>query len=144
MKEPIRIFRKAIFAALNGAVEYDGSVIPVIDTWGAEDISDHFILIGDGSTSNASNKHAFSNDCTCTLQVVTRMKGSGFKAIADDIAESILQIIMPNPQSNILDTNNEMQVLNLKLEGSNYQTENNGIDFIVTKILRLNFRVHQL
>jgi hypothetical protein len=96
MKDYSAAIRKSFFDALDAQVTYDSTDIPVFDekVEGVPE-KDIWIVIADQVDLDKSNKHQFANETTIDINVISKRRSAGGKKVIDDIADQVLQIILP-------------------------------------------------
>jgi len=142
VKDPGKALRTAIYNVLNGNLMLDVSTIPVYDTFGSEVNQDNFVAISNINETDSSNKSNFATDMQVTLDVVTRAQSYDGNEDAENIANQILTLLLPTPQSTLTATA-DFQFLNLQRSGSNYLSEQTDTGYVFRKLLTLSVTVVQ-
>lgn len=89
-------YRQAIYTALNGAITYEGNVIPVYSGY-VEATGPLFIDIVNCQVRPDHNKHKFQQVATLTIEIVDyQTRGTSYKAV-NAIYDSMMQILTPSP-----------------------------------------------
>ncbi len=70
MKDPIKFIKNAYFTALDGAITYNGSTIPVYDEEADETGGDYYIIISTIVDADLPNKAKFMNEVEVLIDVV--------------------------------------------------------------------------
>lgn len=143
MTEPSQYIRKAFYQALKDEITYGGSIVPVYESFSDEDNGAHQVMLTNQTGSNRDDKCSFAGEHTIVIDIVTRMKGSGNSAIADNISEQITYILQPTRKTTGITIDSPFQLLNLKLESVRYLTEEMPSRFMVRKLLTYSFRIVQ-
>jgi hypothetical protein len=97
MINPASEIRKGLFSLLDGNVAYNFEVVPVYEGEGV--VTDYQVLIGATTYTDEGTKHTFGGRVNQIIEVVTEVKGSTTTKHADDIAEQVLQFILPTPRT---------------------------------------------
>jgi hypothetical protein len=88
--------RKAFFDALNGVVEFNSTAVPVVDgkleTLPTDGV---FIVFGDQTDTDKSNKNSYAIETIFDLAVVDKRKSTGSKKDVEEVCDAVLQVIKP-------------------------------------------------
>lgn len=133
--------RKAYYTALTGTL-----TCPVVDgkleTLPEDGI---FVVFGDQTESDKSNKHSFAHDVTLDVAVVDKRKATGSKKDVEDVSDQILQAIKPTPGSHGVTIDSPFVITNIKYVSG--LTASVAIDsanqFIQVKRLQFTNRITQ-
>ncbi len=97
MKDTKKILRHAIFAALDGAVIYDGNAVPVVD----EKLRNNapatlYIILGtQQETSIERNSSTWIKQSSIDIEVIERTGTEVSKDAVNDVGELITEILLP-------------------------------------------------
>jgi hypothetical protein len=100
MINPASEIRKGLFSLLDGNVAYNFEVVPVYEGEGV--VTDYQVLIGATTYTDEGTKHTFGGRVNQIIEVVTEVKGSTTTKHADEIAEQVLNFILPTPRTTSL------------------------------------------
>lgn len=107
--------RKAFYAALNTVVEFNSNPVPVVDgkleTLPEDGV---FIVFGDQTDTDKSNKQSYAVETIFDLAVVDKRKSTGSKKDVETVCDSILQIIKPTISSHGLTIDSPFNITSLK------------------------------
>lgn len=119
MIEVNKLFRKAVYEALNGNLTFDAAIVPVFDekVIQAEGNSQYVILQSQSNTQQ-NTFSSFNTDTTLIIQVVAKSWDGVSKDPIDDISNQILQILFPTPNTTGLITQAGIQICNARLQSS--------------------------
>lgn len=141
MKDPIKFIKAAYFTALENAITYNGSTIPVYDEEADETGGDYYIIISTITDANFANKHKFINDVEIVIDVVSQnnWRVDLVKQIVDAITEKILNVILPSVGSTGLVDNIDFQITDVKKASSQHiPIIDTGTKKIVRRITRFS------
>jgi hypothetical protein len=143
MKDPIKFIKDAYFTALNGAITYNGSTIPVYDEEADETGGDYYILISTITDADLPNKGKFMNDVEVLIDVVSQnnFRVDLVKTIVDSITTKILNVIIPSIGNTSLLGNADFQIVDVRKAASQHIPI---IDTGTKKIVRRLTRFTQL
>src|SRR5688572_2724134 len=101
--------RKAYFTALAGLT------VPIVDgkldTLPEEGL---FVVFGDQTENDKTNKQAFAHEVTLDVAVVDKRKATGSKKDVEDISDAILQIVKPTAQTHGLTIESPFKLTSVK------------------------------
>lgn len=138
-----RPLRKAYYELLNGNLTSGGNAVPVGDDV-VEDTADVYVILAAQSGSDNSTFQSFDSIETIDLDIV--YKGGAFvnKGVVDNVANQILQLVVPSPQVNALPAQIGVQVNCVELTGDRYLDFGlNNSDSVVRRILTYTQKVRQ-
>lgn len=133
--------REAYITALNG-LTVNSIAIPIyyLELPQDETPNNYIILSDIGSNENGTMyKHCLDTAMQLSIHTVEQYGNSG--KMADDIADAVFQILLPETTSK-LNLGNDFQMVGLKLTGdrtNNLTTEGN--DYFVTRILSFEQKI---
>lgn len=133
--------RKAIYAALNGAVTHNSAPVPVYENEATE--QPYQIIIGEYTDSDASNKDTLAVSAKQVVEVVAIQKDSTRKAV-DTIGNAVMGILKPSPATSGIASGADFQVFVQGMPSTNYLTEDTGSGYVVRLILRFNLFINQI
>jgi hypothetical protein len=100
MKDTGTAIRKSYYDALNGNLTFNATDIPVVDGKVESIPADGvFVLFGDQSDSDRTNKKAFVHEVTLDVAIVDKRLSTGSKKDVEEISDQILGIIKPTAQT---------------------------------------------
>jgi len=122
MKDPIKFIKSAYFTALDGAISYNGSTIPVYDEEADETGGDYYIIISTIVDADLPNKGKFMNDVEVLIDVVSQnnFRVDLVKAIVDAISQKVLNTILPSINTTSLAGNADFQIVDVRKSGSQH------------------------
>lgn len=122
MKDPIKFIKSAYFTALDGAISYNGSTIPVYDEEADETGGDYYIIISTIVDADLPNKGKFMNDVEVLIDVVSQnnFRVDLVKAIVDAISQKVLNTILPSINTTSLSGNADFQIVDVRKSGSQH------------------------
>jgi hypothetical protein len=137
--------RKAFFTALDGQLTINSNALPVVDgkleSLPADGV---FVVFGDQSDEDKSNKGAFVVQTTFDLAVVDKRKATSSKKDVEDVCDQILQIIKPNIAGHGLTIESPFVITSLKyLSGLAVSVEVALNEFIQVKRIQFIIRITQ-
>lgn len=94
MINPAPYVRQQLFSLLNNAVAYNGENVPVYETEG-KDTDKVQIIIGEFTTSDASNHTTFNSRARQVIQVISRQP-KAMRTIVDEIGNAVTTTIQPD------------------------------------------------
>lgn len=131
MKDVSYKLRKAYFALLNTVLD-----VNVYDETATQDAGNYVILSAQNSAISHT-KDTFETEASIVIDVVTRFKGNvGTKKTCDEIANAILEAVMPTP-STIGLTVDGFRVVSLEVSTQTLSAQF-GDEFIIRKLLTFN------
>jgi len=143
MKDPVKFIKDAYFNALDGAITYNGSTIPVYDEEADETGGDYYIIISTITDAELPNKGKFMNDVEVLIDVVSQnnWRVDLVKQIVDSITAKILAVIIPSVGSTSLIENADFQIVDVRKASTQHVPI---IDTGTKKIVRRLTRFTQL
>ena len=143
MKDINKPVRLAFWNLLNGNLEYEGNNVPVSDEILTED-ANYYVLLTNQTSTPDETKTSFDAEATMTVDIITKTYQSVTKDIADDIADQILTLLRPTPNTHALPTPANWQFLNLRKTGDQYLSLNvTPTSSIIRRVMTFSFRVVQ-
>jgi len=143
MKDPVKFIKDAYFNALDGAITYNGSTIPIYDEEADETGGDYYIIISTITDADLPNKGKFMNDVEVLIDVVSQnnWRVDLVKQIVDSITAKILAVIIPSVGSTSLIENADFQIVDVRKASTQHVPI---IDTGTKKIVRRLTRFTQL
>jgi hypothetical protein len=116
MKDAVKFIKQAYYNALNGAITYNGSTIPVYDEEADETGGDYYIIISTITDADFPNKGKFMNDVEVLIDVVSQnnFRVDLVKSIVDSITAKILNAIIPSVGNTSLSGNADFQIVDVR------------------------------
>lgn len=142
--------RMGFYEALNGGVAYDYpvggpiNVAPLTD--GKEDSgADVYVILAQQTGTPDNSFSHFGTRATQLLDIVHKTGFHTTKDIVDQVAQSVLNIILPTPSTNGLVAQSGVQFSCVELESDSYlDLQLSGSESITRRLLRFSTRIHQL
>lgn len=138
--------RKAMFEALDGNLTLNANPVPVVDgkleSLPAEGV---FVVFGDQSDSDKSNKNAFVVSTSFDLAIVDKRMATSSRQDVDDVCDQVLQIIKPTTSTTGLSIADPFRITSLTyLSGlsTKVQTDQQN-QFIQVKRIQFLIRITQ-
>ena len=122
MKDPIKFIKSAYYTALDGAITYNGSTIPVYDEEADETGGDYYIVISTIVDADLPNKGKFMNEVEVLIDVVSQnnWRVDLVKQIVDAITAKILDRIIPSIGNTNLIENADFQIIDVRKGSSQH------------------------
>lgn len=122
MKDPIKFIKSAYYTALDGAITYNGSTIPVYDEEADETGGDYYIIISTIVDANLPNKGKFMNEVEVLIDVVSQnnFRVDLVKGIVDAITAKVLNVIIPSINTTSLAGNADFQIVDVRKSASQH------------------------
>lgn len=134
--------RSVYVTALNGNITYNNVNVPVYGQTPFETTPQNYIVIGDIIESADNNNQKFNNIVDVIIEIYSEQYRINNMNIVDNIANQILNIMIPNTPIYGFETTN-FQILPKARTLSNYSTLNKGDNYIARKIITINNFVNQ-
>jgi hypothetical protein len=99
MRNIKKFVRKAYWTALNNTITYKGSLVPCYDTFAPDNAVFPYILIGNQTQADDKDNQEYNYVTTIVLDVVTGAIAPYGRLDADNIADSILQLVCVYPEN---------------------------------------------
>ena len=141
MKDALKTLRTAYTTLLAGAIEYNGSEIPVYDQEADPSGNDFYIVLSTATDVPVENRGRFINETTLLVDVITRVNYTMTKQteIVDSITQKVLQLILPSVGSSGLASTADFQITNVKKESSEHlPILDSGTKKIVRRVTRFS------
>lgn len=146
MKDISRELVPANYAKLNGNIQLAGVSVPVFESFvyaGLNTTGDYrFIELKSVSTSPRFNKCNFEGDALATIEVCCAYLETRDFGEADDIADEVLQLLIPFHISGAYDLDS-FDISNVNLISSDHLTDYTDTHYEYRKILRINYTYSQ-
>jgi hypothetical protein len=122
MKDPIKFIKSAYYTALDGAITYNGSTIPVYDEEADETGGDYYIVISTIVDADLPNKGKFMNEVEVLIDVVSQnnWRVDLVKQIVDSITAKVLNVIIPSISTTGLVGNSDFQIVDVRKGSSQH------------------------
>lgn len=145
MIEVAHHIRKAYFDLLDGNLTLDGNNVPVYDELAEDESGEAYVVLSTQTDAGDANKHAFISDHSITIDVVTRFVTSARKYPSEQIAEQILNLVLPTPQTTGLVSPAGLQIAAVRLlDTQSLGPEQFDTWKVVRKIIRIGHKCFQL
>jgi hypothetical protein len=115
MKDVSKPVRLAFHTLLNGNLESPEGNVPVSDEMLVEN-ANYYVLLSSQSATPDETKHSFDCEATITIIIVHKQGRYVTKDGVDDIADQILTLLRPTPNTHSLIAPATWQFLNLRKE----------------------------
>jgi hypothetical protein len=120
MTDPVKPLKDAYIALLTGAIDYNGTTIPVYDEEGDPAGNDFYIIVSSVTDTQVQNqKTHFWSELTIIIDVVTRLDFRATKEPADVITGKVLNLVLPTINTSGISCSG-FQVLNVTKESSQH------------------------
>lgn len=145
MKDINRPIRLAFFNALNGALSYDNSNVPVHDKkQKREDNSNNYVILGTVSSTPDHTQQSFDKIATIDVDIVTKAADGVTSDVADNIADQITTLLFTAPFTHTLTAPVDWQFLNLEvIRDTELPLTLTATSFQLRRILTFQLRVVQ-
>jgi hypothetical protein len=113
--------RTAFFQALNGLLTYSGAVVPVSD--GSQSIpatTAMYVILGNQSSAQRNTFNGWATDETIDLDIIYKTATQGSRLPLDQVANQILEILLPTINTTALPVQEGLQFLNVVLSTNRY------------------------
>lgn len=105
----------AVFNKITGQITHEAAAVPVFDEKKkAGSTVSLYILLSTQQETDNSTSDAFITTSSIDIEIVHRSEFEVTKDDIDDIANQLLELVMPTPDTNALPVQNLFQILNLK------------------------------
>lgn len=142
-KDPERVFRKAVYNALNGTVLFNGTAVPVYDEFASDTAPNLFIVLGNQYADDRRNYHKFVTGSVLVIDICHHQNRAMTKDVVDAVSNSIKAILMPNLASFGLTLDAGFSVNGLYRETSSYLSEQNNTKWVIRKVERYRCEIQQ-
>lgn len=137
--------RKAYYSLLAGNITYNGNNVNIYDELAEDEDGDNYVILSTQIDTDTSNKQSFESTHTITIDIVTRFVTSARKYPSEDIAEQILDLVLPTPSSTGLVSPIGLQITAVKLlDSQSLSVEQFDTFKVVRKILRFQQKCVQI
>lgn len=130
--------RKAYYNALDGNITYNALPVPVVDEKLDETTeNDVYVLLGEQSENDRSNKTYFAADVNLNIYIIQRTEATVTKEAVENISNQISTIIKPTVRSHGLTIASPFKIVLVKLDRGSTQPvrKDVGEQFLVNKSL---------
>lgn len=138
--------RKAFYNLLSTApLSYQGNYVPVVDEIKAlSDNSDPWVIMSTQTGTDASTFQTFDSDETIILDIVHKAGARTNKAVVDNVAGQILNLVIPAPGYNGLLPDASIQINCVRLMDDKYMSYAlNTSNSVMRRLLTYKMRVRQ-
>jgi hypothetical protein len=119
LRDTGKIFRKAIYDALNGKITYSGSNVPIYDEKKkAGDGTGLYVLFSTEQQTPDNTFDTFMTESTLDLEICHKTDLEVSKDVQDDVANVILEILFPTPVTVGITDPSGFQIQNFSFAGS--------------------------
>lgn len=134
---------KAYYQCLDGNITYDGQQVNIYNVAVAASENYHHIVLRPESEFDQSNKSSFVTNPVVIADVITVHNGAIDAGVVEDIDDQMRQLIFTARNTTGLTITGDFQVLNVRVEGSNYLDGFDGSKHEQRKITRFSNRLNQ-
>jgi hypothetical protein len=115
MKNTKKILRQAVFTALDGNVEYESVVIPVVDEKliGTTEAGLFIVLSTQSESPIERNDSSFNTESIIDILIIEKTGAEVSKDATDDVCETVLEILCPTATTHGLTVPSGFQFLNV-------------------------------
>lgn len=142
-QDPEKVFRKAVYNALNGVITYNGTTVPVYDEFASDTAPNLFIVLGNQYADDRRNYHKFVTGSVLVIDICHHQNRAMTKDVVDTVANSIKGILMPNLASFGISLDAGWSVNGLYRETSSYLSEQNNTKWVIRKVERYRCEIQQ-
>jgi len=142
-KDPERVFRKAVYNALNGTVLYNGTAVPVYDEFASDTAPNLFIVLGNQYADDRRNYAKFVTGSVLVIDICHHQNRAMTKDVVDAVSNSIKGILMPNLASFGVTLDTGWSINGLYRETSSYLSEQNNTKWVIRKVERYRCEIQQ-
>jgi hypothetical protein len=142
-KDPERVFRKAVYNALNGNVSYGILPVPVYDEFASDTAGDLFMVLSNQYADDRRNFAKFVTGCVLIIDICHLQNRAMTKDVVDAVSNSVKGILMPSLVATGLTLDAGFSVTNLYRETSSYLSEQNNTKWVIRKIERYRAEIQQ-
>lgn len=142
-KDAERVFRTAIFNALDGAITYNGTTIPVYDEFASDTAPNLFIVLGNQYADDRRNFAKFVTGSVIVIDIVHHQNRAMTKDVVDAVSNSIKAVLMPSISGTGLTLEAGFSINNLYRETASYLSEQNNTKWVLRKIERYRANIQQ-
>ena len=147
MKDGIKFIKEAYLTLLTGAIQYNGTTIPVYEETADESDNDFYIVVSTITNTDFPTKSKFFNETTVLIDVVTQLnfRITKIKEISDVITGKVLNLVIPSVGSTGLSDNSDFQILDVRKTSSEHiPTFQTDSKYIVRRLTRFSQLVIEL
>lgn len=142
-QDPERVYRKAVYNALDGNVTYNGTVVPVYDEFASDTAPNLFIVLGNQYGDDRRNYAKFVTGSVIVIDIVHHQNRGMTKDVVDTVSNSIKNILLPSLGAFGISVDAGFSVNNLYRETSSYLSEQNNTKWVIRKIERYRCEIQQ-
>lgn len=145
MKDTCKVLRWAIFGLLDGQITLNGAIIPIGDEKiRAGDPNGLFVTFGTQQERNVSTDDAFITESAIDIEITQKTGYEVSKDDIDDVANLILDKIMPYPDTDILTTDQGFLIQNIqRLSSITRSMAVTDTESVVSKIITVSATIVQ-
>ena len=132
---------RTLYATLLSSVSYDGQNVPLYTSEPYVTTPDNWMVLTAVDAGQANNDQQFVSEASVTLEIISRQNMANDRGIVDDIADAVLQALLPGTYADQQDSLFKVQII--YAEGGGYLQEKDGSLSIQRKIIRVFNRIIQ-
>lgn len=141
MKDAVKEVKDAYRDLLDGAIQYNGTIIPVYEEGVYPTASNIFIIVSTVTSADISNKSTFFNEITVLIDAVAKIPYNITKTheIVDIITGKALDLVLPSINTNGLPDTPDFQFKRVTVESSNHlPIQDTGTNLITRRVTRFS------
>ena len=128
--------------ALNGNLSYNGKDVPVYGQTPFRTTPQNYVIISSISESAANTNNSFGNEVDVVIDIFSEQYRVYDNAVVDDIANQILQILIPDTGVDGFD-DTHFEVFPMARVSSSYLPLQNGDNFVARKLITISNLVNE-
>lgn len=141
--DPERIYRTAVYNALNNNITYNGTIVPVYDEFASDTAPNLFIVLGNQYGDDRRNYAKFVTGSVIVIDIVHHQNRGMTKDVVDAVSNSIKAVLLPNIATYGITLAAGWSVNSLYRETSSYLSEQNNTKWVIRKIERYRCQIQQ-
>jgi hypothetical protein len=131
-----------LYSTLLASITYAGKSVPFYDAEPFESVPENYIVLASMDSSDVGTDNSFNHEVTVTLDIVTKANMRNNRDAVDEIANSVLQVLFPDPYVDRLTSNFQVMIRTVTSPG--YLRDEDGPVQIQRKLLRINNHLTQI
>lgn len=143
MKSPVANLRKAYKDRLS-ALQFRGSGVRVIGKAQSVNPASPYVMLSTQTNVQDNSKTGFHNTSTILLQVVGIADQNISELPVDELADLILQSVIPEGTAQYLDLSPDFNLITTKLTSDNTIDESTDTNVYYRRLLRIEHEIEQL
>lgn len=144
MRNPVNAIKTAVYSKLNGNISFSGGNVPVYSKV-PKGTTGYYIILGQHTAIPDNCKGAFGNEVTLLIDIITEfLDGKGSDKPVNDIADSIMNALITNDRTQIIDLSPTHNCVAVQLDSFNTLEELIDSKYIIRGLLRLRIITHEV